>query len=125
VSPKGLVEIIMIDNYQYYPTPKALSELAWETFKNRQFVRVLEPSAGEGHLLKSRHATRWTPIPVDCIEIDIAKHPALRQQGFEVVGMDFMQFQSGSHYSHVIISGALLIVSNIIALLYQLVATFN
>ncbi|MCQ8130037.1 hypothetical protein NP596_16385, partial [Methylomonas sp. WSC-6] len=70
----------MIDNLQYYPTPEALSIKAWETFKNRQFVRVLEPSAGEGHLLQPRPYNRWQQIPVDCIEIDISKHPILRSQ---------------------------------------------
>lgn len=94
----------MIDNYQYYPTPEALSEMAWDKFKNRNFIRVLEPSAGDGHLLKCRPADRWKPIPVDCIEIDISKHTSLRQQGFEVVGMDFMQFKSGSMYSQVIMN---------------------
>ena len=40
----------MRDNYQYYPTPEALSKMAWAKFKNRNFIRVLEPSAGDGHL---------------------------------------------------------------------------
>ena len=88
-------EIIMKDSYQYYPTPLELSELAWDKFKNRHFVRVLEPSAGDGHLLKAWPAKRWNPIPVDCTEIDIAKHDALRKQGFDLVGMDFMQFKCG------------------------------
>ncbi|WP_427551026.1 DUF4942 domain-containing protein [Methylomonas sp. MS20] len=94
----------MIDNLQYYPTPEALSIKAWETFKNKNFVRVLEPSAGEGHLLKPRPYNRWQQIPVDCIEIDISKHPILRSLGFSVVGMDFMQFKSGSLYSHVLMN---------------------
>jgi hypothetical protein len=94
----------MIDTHQYYPTPEALSSKAWDTFKNRQFVRVLEPSAGEGHLLKPRPNNHWQKIPVDCIEIDIRKHPILRSQGYSVVGMDFMQFKSGSHYSHVLMN---------------------
>ncbi|WP_445369531.1 DUF4942 domain-containing protein [Methylomonas sp. BW4-1] len=94
----------MKDNLQYYPTPEALSIKAWETFKNKNFVRVLEPSAGEGHLLKPRPYKRWQQIPVDCIEIDINKHPILRSLGFSVVGMDFMQFKSGSLYSHVLMN---------------------
>jgi len=94
----------MTDPYQYYPTPEALSIKAWETFKNKNFVRVLEPSAGEGHLLKPRPYNRWQQIPVDCIEIDISKHSVLRSQGYLVVGMDFMQFKSGSLYSHVLMN---------------------
>ena len=94
----------MIDHHQYYPTPEALSIKAWETFKNKNFIRVLEPSAGEGHLLKPRPFNHWQKIPVDCIEIDIRKHPILRSLGFSVVGMDFMQFKSGSLYSHVLMN---------------------
>ena len=94
----------MLNNFQYYPTPEELSKRAWDKFKNRHFVRVLEPSAGEGHLLKCRPTRGWNKIPVDCIEIDISKHQTLRNQGFQVVGMDFMQFKSGSIYTHVIMN---------------------
>jgi hypothetical protein len=94
----------MIDNHQYYPTPEVLSELAWSKFKNRDFARILEPSAGEGHLLKSCPDRKWQKIPVDCVEIDIEKHLILRAQGYAVVGMDFLQFNNGSMYSHVIMN---------------------
>ncbi|WP_404357061.1 DUF4942 domain-containing protein [Methylotuvimicrobium sp. KM1] len=94
----------MTDLYQYYPTPEALSRKAWSTFKNTRFVRVLEPSAGEGHLLKSRPYHHGQRVPIDCIEIDIRKHGRLRDEGFHVVGMDFLQFQSGSVYSHIIMN---------------------
>jgi hypothetical protein len=94
----------MIDNYQYYPTPEALSEQAWRKFKNRDLARILEPSAGEGHLLKCCPNRHWQKIPVDCVEIDIEKHLILRAQGYAVVGMDFLQFNNGSMYSHVIMN---------------------
>jgi hypothetical protein len=93
----------MNDDFQYYPTPRALSARAWTKFKNRNFIRVLEPSAGEGHLLECRPGDR-SRIPVDCIEIDIAKHLSLREQGFDVVGLDFMQFNSGAVYSHILMN---------------------
>jgi len=94
----------MTDPYQYYPTPEALSRKAWATFKNQQFTRVLEPSAGEGHLLRSVPYQYGKRLPIDCIEIDIRKHAVLRDEGFAVVGMDFLQFQSGSVYSHIIMN---------------------
>jgi len=90
----------MTDPFQYYPTPETLSSKAWAMFKNTLFVRVLEPSAGEGHLLKAKPYDHWQRLPIDCIEIDISKHATLRDEGYAVVGMDFLQFQSGSVYSH-------------------------
>jgi hypothetical protein len=94
----------MIDHNQYYPTPESLSVMAWSRFKNRDFARVLEPSAGEGHLLKGCPNRHWQKIPIDCVEIDIEKHPILRNQGYAVVGMDFLQFNNGSIYSHIIMN---------------------
>jgi hypothetical protein len=98
-------------DFQFYPTPKPLVERAWNKFKNRDFVRVLEPSAGEGDLAKGwphdemdyLYRSRQ-PAPVDCIEIDVTKHPVLRQH-FNVVGVDFMDFNgSGAIYSHIIMN---------------------
>lgn len=94
----------MTDDFQYYPTPEALSHKAWAMFKNQKFARVLEPSAGEGHLLRSGPYQYGKRLPIDCIEIDIRKHQILRDEGFNVVGMDFLQFQSGSVYSHIIMN---------------------
>ncbi len=94
----------MTDSYQYYPIPAALSQKAWAMFKNTRFVRILEPSAGGGHLLKAKPSEHGQRLPIDCIEIDIHKHSTLRDAGFNVVGMDFLQFQSGSVYSHIIMN---------------------
>lgn len=97
-------------DFQYYPTPESLAERAWAKFKT-EIVRVLEPSAGEGHLAKKRpnHDSRGYygpgPAPVDCIEIDVTKHAILREEGFDVVGIDFMQFNGASAiYSHILLN---------------------
>ncbi|OAI29772.1 DUF4942 domain-containing protein [Methylomonas koyamae] len=94
----------MMEPFQYYPTPETLGRKAWAKFKNTQFVRVLEPSAGEGHLLKAKPRDHYQRLAIDCIEIDIRKHAVLRDEGYAVVGMDFLQFQSGSVYSHIIMN---------------------
>lgn len=97
---------------QFYPTPEPLVGRAWGKFKDRNFVRVLEPSAGEGHLAKGRrhHGAKpgqysMRPTPLDCIELDVTKHAHLRESGFDVVGIDFMQFDgAGAIYSHIIMN---------------------
>lgn len=95
---------------QFYPTPQPLVDRAWDKFKNRDFVRVLEPSAGEGHLAKGRphhdDSSWYNRKPaVDCIELDVTKHAHLREEGFDVIGIDFMEFDgAGAIYSHVIMN---------------------
>lgn len=100
-----------IDNLQFYPTPLELAKRAWALFKNKSFTRVLEPSAGEGHLAKidleveyKGHFYSRGRITVDCIELDVSRHPLLREKGMEVVGLDFMRFKQGAIYSHIIMN---------------------
>lgn len=96
---------------QFYPTPQPLVQRAWSKFQHTGFVRVLEPSAGEGHLAQGRpnhesyggYSNR--PPALDCIELDVTKHAHLRESGFDVIGIDFMQFDgAGAIYSHVIMN---------------------
>lgn len=92
---------------QFYPTPENLAKLAWAKFKNRDFVRVLEPSAGEGHLLAARpEQDHWRrELDIDCIEIDMSKHPLLRDKGYDVIGLDFLSFDgAGATYSHILMN---------------------
>jgi len=94
------------DPFQFYPTPKTLAEKAFAKFKDRHFVRLLEPSAGDGALLEGMPQPSYhsRPAPVDCIEIDMGKHAGLREKGYNVVGIDFLQFSNGASYSHIILN---------------------
>jgi hypothetical protein len=90
---------------QFYPTPLALAHKAWNLFKNRQFDRVLDPSAGNGDLLAAFPEYTGRRVgPVDAIEIDASRHTTLRSKGINVVGLDFEQFQSAANYSHIILN---------------------
>lgn len=93
-----------MDPLQYYPTPEALARAAWSMFEDKHFVRVLEPSAGSGHLLRPQLQERYRAQPFDAIELDPMKHPALREMGVRVVGLDFLKFSAGSQYSHIIMN---------------------
>lgn len=96
-------------DFQFYPTPLSLARKAWDMFKNKDFSRILEPSAGQGDLLKAmrREAGRAN---VDVCEIDMNMHSTLRQLDFErgntvsVVGFDFLAMNQGAMYSHVIMN---------------------
>lgn len=98
-----------IADLQFYPTPQDLAKRAWAKFKNRNIIRLLEPSAGDGALAAvgsdredRYYSNRRTDI--DCCEIDLSKHAALKEHGFNVVGLDFMQFASASAYSHILMN---------------------
>lgn len=100
-------------DHQFYPTPLPLALKAWAKFKNRDYVRVMDPSAGHGHLLKGAPFLQETargiyrrgePSIVDCCEIDPTMHPVLREQGFNVVGLDFMEYSGGQWLSHIILN---------------------
>ncbi|NEX60053.1 DUF4942 domain-containing protein [Noviherbaspirillum galbum] len=95
-----------MDNFQFYPTGPMLATKMWAKFKNRDFRRVLEGSAGEGDLALAgkRRGDLYhrSSIDIDVCEIDVTKHPILREKGLNVVGLDFLQFAgAGAIYSHI------------------------
>lgn len=93
---------------QFYPTPQALGRRLWGKFKNQDFDRVLEPQGGDGALAEANPLNDRSMynrrIQIDCCEIDVSKHAVLRQKGFNVVGVDFMEFANGAIYSHIIMN---------------------
>ncbi len=96
------------DTLQYYPTPDWLVDKAWALFRDRDFDRILAVCAGTGAMadgfrrLSSFPMYRDAGVPVDCVEINMAHHPALRAKGYKIVGLDFEQFNGVCLYSHVI-----------------------
>lgn len=91
--------------WQFYPTSQSLADKAWEKFKNRNFTKILDPSAGDGALLNPHwKGHRYALRDVDVVEIDMDKHPLLREKGANVVGLDFLTFEGGSYYSHIIMN---------------------
>lgn len=98
-----------MEDFQFYPTPPELASYAWSLFKDKDFMRVLEPEAGSGSLIKAMprfgdFGRYGTKMPVDCFELDIEQHPRLREIGCKVLGLDFLQFEKGSQYSHIIMN---------------------
>jgi hypothetical protein len=95
------------NDYQFYPTPKRLAKRMWDLFADRDFSRVLDPSAGDGALAAAApedYERRRRHCTIDCIELDVSKHPLLRDKGFNVVGLDFLAFEGGEVYSHIIMN---------------------
>lgn len=91
---------------QYYPTPRALAHRAWALFKDKDIVRLLEPSAGTGDLVAPRTEARYCHLQWDAIERNPERHARLRELGAQVVGFDFMEFASCAMYSHILMNRA-------------------
>lgn len=97
------------NNLQFFPTPMSLALRALAMFKNQNFSRVIDTSAGEGDLLRAlKHKTEkqrnGSRVRIDAIEIDLSKHALLQAQGYSVVGMDFLKYQSLAGYGHVLMN---------------------
>lgn len=114
-----------MDNRQYYPTPLSLAQKAWALFQ-QPVELLLEPSAGQGHLVKShcphfaemtqeeiaehhRQRRRWGyrtghEIKWIACEINADFHPLLKEEGAEIVGYDFLDMKDASMVSHVLMN---------------------
>ncbi len=98
------------DNLQFYPTPRYVAEKCWAMFTDKEIVRLLEPSAGRGDLVKPALEERLNSygrgraLSWDAVEIDASNHPLLRSMGATVVGYDFLSHTSCAIYSHIIMN---------------------
>lgn len=90
---------------QFYRTQPKLAHRAWAKFKDRHFGRTLDACAGWGDLSNCfPEDNNWRRDKPDCVEIDVNKHPILRENGLKVVGLDFLQFRGGAIYSKIILN---------------------
>lgn len=120
-------------DFQFYPTPQHLAKKLWDKFVT-PVQCVLDPQAGEGHLVTAyidyypelpdddddedlasltrenrflRHAKSRSyqrHVKWHACEINAQKHPLLQQLGADVVGHDFLQMQSAAMYSHLVMN---------------------
>lgn len=93
-----------MDHLQYYPTTEHLGRKLCGMFQEEP-ERVLEPSAGDGHLLKAFRARfpRLNKDHIDLYEIDPEHHAALREQG-TIRGLDFLEAGDLSMVSHIVMN---------------------
>lgn len=82
---------------QFFPTPESLAREIVEIADIRQGESTLEPSAGQGNI------AQFMPSP-DCIELDPKNRAILEEQGFRVVGEDFLKFTSSASYDVIVMN---------------------
>ena len=68
-------------------------------YNENKIFDILEPSAGEGilldHLMSYYHHLR--PSIIDCVELNKEKRDILKQNGFNVIGEDFLKLDPSVH----------------------------
>ena len=90
---------------QFFETTlQVLEEIGGHIHISRD-MRVLEPSAGKGaiaHFLRESFSKyEWT---LDCCELDPENRSVLEEDGFHLVGIDFLQMQKPSMGYHLIVA---------------------
>ncbi|RMG78979.1 MAG: hypothetical protein D6712_20375, partial [Chloroflexi bacterium] len=88
---------------QYYPTPRELAEEMLDLFDVQPGADsvVLDPSAGEGHLLRP---LRYSRAKLLAVEINPERAEALRERGIEVMQDDFMKMTEVPHVTHIVMN---------------------
>jgi len=93
-----------MDVYQFYPTPLSLGQKLCSFFEETP-TRVLEPSAGNGDLIRAICKRFWQlrKEQIDVYEIDPSRHEALRKKA-TIIGLDFLESVDLSLYSHILMN---------------------
>ena len=87
-----------IKDMQFFPTPAELASRMWGKFKNKDIQRMLEPSCGNGDLVRKmpdrrvhRHGEQFSEVAIerrgfatDACELDVTKHPVLKALAHEL-----------------------------------------
>lgn len=85
----------------FFPTPKTLAASMAEAAGIKAGMRVLEPSAGNGHLAD---AAKAAGADVDTVEISDALRNILQAKGHNLAGRDFETFEPAVKYDAVLMN---------------------
>lgn len=85
--------------WDFYPTPPALTLKMLDLAQIKLGLKVLEPSAGLGHVCREIRNLGAEP---DCFEISPLLRRGLRLQGFNLIGTDFLSSTPSAIYDRVV-----------------------
>lgn len=88
-------------NTQFYPTPEHIGKQLLRHVNWKHVTAILEPSAGKGDLLR---LVKGQAKIVECIEIDPNLQAILREQGYNVIGSDFLTHDTYTSYDLIIMN---------------------
>ncbi|ONG39751.1 hypothetical protein BKE30_08105 [Alkanindiges hydrocarboniclasticus] len=82
------------DGLDFFPTPESTVREMIQIADLKESMRVLEPSAGMGHIAE---LIQQQGIEPDVVEFSAARRELLELKGFNVVGQDFMAVTDGDY----------------------------
>lgn len=85
------------DGLDFFPTPQSIADEMIEAAELAPGMRVLEPSAGWGHIAER---IREAGIDPDVIEVSSKRRELLEAKGFRLVGSDFMDLKGRSGFTY-------------------------
>lgn len=93
---------------QFYPTPEYLIRKMSIKIDFKRVKSILEPSAGKGDILQGikPYCKIYSDCAaiIDCVEIDPNLRAILKDKGYNVVGNDFLTFQTYTQYDLVVMN---------------------
>lgn len=96
-----------MSNFQFYPTPDWLSDFAVSLFKQNRIGAMLEPSAGQGALIRAanrRYSRMLRDSDIFAIEIDPSNQEHLKSMHVKIVGHNFLEYTNGRIFSHILMN---------------------
>lgn len=89
------------DGLDFFPTPKSVVEKMVDLAHIQPNQRVLEPSAGWGHIAD---ILKEQGINVDTVELSPSRRELLELKGHNIVGEDFLAFNPDEKYDRIIMN---------------------
>lgn len=90
--------------YQFFPTPKKVVDYMLNIILPLQPSKILEPSAGQGHIVEAIRDFANIPHEIDCIEINAVSRSIIESKGFNLIGEDFLETESKPGYDYVVMN---------------------
>lgn len=94
-------------NDNFYPSPKKVQELLLDGIK-LSTQKVLEPSAGKGDLAEAiadnMYGSKRVFPKIDVVESENELCSILQGKGFNLVGYDFLEYQTNTEYQAIIMN---------------------
>ncbi len=92
------LEIIGMKDGDFFPTPEAVCRRLIQLANIETNWRIIEPSAGNGNI--AEFITKSYPqVKLDVVEINFTLRKILELKGFNLVGGDFLEFNSSDRYN--------------------------